>query len=550
VLSASLVLLWRGSIAQAETAVNVPVGSRVYEDLERLEVKGLLPGAILSTRPISALEAARLMKEAEEAIEKAEKAIESGPPYGEGRVGGGVTGSNGLKPDGDVRGGDVKGGGGNLKTGNGVSGGRGYGRGDGVEAVMKRLRSEFEDDASGVASGTYIKPIDASYMKFLYGHGGDGVAANTVENNNGDGYDAGANLVAGFSSSMELMDSVSIYLNPEYRVSGQDTVATLHQGYAILNMSNIELLAGRDSVWWGSGYHGGLLMTNNAKPFDMAKITTTYPVVLPWFLGYLGLVKPTLMLVRLEEDRDYARANLLGMRVDMKPAPMVQIGLSRSIMFGGEGRVPLSLSDWADILLVSDGVEHAESPINGDQLAAIDASFVYVNRRKYLPFSGMKLYTEWGAEDSSGDKTPSGSANICGAYIDGPLWIRNADARVEWANTGRNGRYGPTWYEHAVYYSGYTHEGSVIGHHMGTDSQDLFVRLQYHLQSGLTIGVEADRERSGVHAENAITEWAAIDAAYGVGKASLFFGAGLEREDEAGGGGQTAAVWFKAVWRL
>jgi len=50
---------------------------------------------------------------------------------------------------------------------------------------------------------------------------------------------------------------------------------------------NLELEVGRDSLWWGPGYNGALLMTNNARPFDLVKLSNAYPYRIPW----IGLLK-------------------------------------------------------------------------------------------------------------------------------------------------------------------------------------------------------------------------------------------------------------------
>lgn len=66
--AASFLLIYGAAPVFAGSSVNVPVGSSVYRDIERLEVKGLLKGSLLTTRPISRLEAARLIAEAEDAF--------------------------------------------------------------------------------------------------------------------------------------------------------------------------------------------------------------------------------------------------------------------------------------------------------------------------------------------------------------------------------------------------------------------------------------------------------------------------------------------------
>ncbi|MDP2689533.1 MAG: capsule assembly Wzi family protein, partial [Deltaproteobacteria bacterium] len=177
----------------------------------------------------------------------------------------------------------------------------------------------------------------------------------------------------------------------------------------------------------------------------------------------------------------------------------------------------------------------------------------YLNDNPYLPFSAVKLYTEWGAEDSSGStKTPTGRAYIYGLLIDEPFRLRGVDFRAEWADTGVNAQYGPAWYRHGVYTTGYTFEGRVIGHHMGGDSKDLFLRASYNAGYATEVGVEADREWSGVHSAAGVKrDWIAADIHHETsGGLGLSGGAGFERLDGPNETVNNPTVWVRAEWRF
>lgn len=482
------------AVSYGAASVNIPLDDSVVRDLERLEIKGLVKSGMLSTRPLSRTEAARLAAEAE-----------------------GEYASRRQKP--------------------GSQAGR----------IIKRLYREFHGEVEGYASGTYVKPLEKAYVDYLYS--GKTPYFRSV-NNNGDFYSSGSNTRAGIWLSARLGDSLALSLNPEYRLDEQSTNVRLNTGYIAAGAGNFSLLLGKDSMWWGSGRHGALLMTDNVEPLEMVKASSDRPFLLPWIFGRLGLFKPTVFLARLETERGPANPNLLGMRLDFKPTERFQIGFNRVFMFGGEGRRSLSASEWLKIFIASDSSEHSDSPINGNQIASIDASYVYVSDYGYLPFSGIKLYTEWGAEDSSGDtKTPTGRANMYGAYIDEPFWLSDVDFRVEWANTARNARYGPTWYKHSVYKSGYTVEGRVIGHHMGSDSNDLFVRGQYHAWSNISFGVDYDKEVSGVHsAEQIQREWLGVDIYYSASDGfELSGGIGCENSTPDP---NNYVAWAKGQWQF
>ncbi|MBI5238004.1 MAG: hypothetical protein HY887_06240 [Deltaproteobacteria bacterium] len=500
--AAALYFVLQGGRAFADAPVNIPAGSSFYDDIERLEVKGLISSAIFSTRPFTRAEGARLVREADE------NRRQSRHPFVSLRAKGSLA-CGGACPE------------------------RSEGARAGAGALIERLKNEFRYELSDSDAPIFIKPAGGFYLKHIY-------AGKTPYfagiNNNGDTLRKGQNERAGFVFRAGLFDAMSVYLNPEYRADDDNADARVVHGYMAFRAGGIDIEAGKDSMWWGSGYHGGLLMTNNAEPFRMVKATVSSPAALPSVFSRLGLFKPTVFIARLEKERDFPRARLLGMRLDFKPTDRFQFALSRVFIFGGRGRRALSFADWVSVLLATDKAEHdPASPIDGDQIVSIDASYVYVNEgRPFLPFSGIKLYTEWGAEDSSGrTRTPSGRADICGFFIDEPLWIKNTDFRLEWANTGRSARYGPLWYEHGVYTSGYRYFGRFIGHHMGGDAQDLFLMVRYHMQNGASMALEHDKERSGIHGgAPAVKRWSALDISYPVLPSAvmrLIFGWGIEK---------------------
>ncbi|MCL4872642.1 hypothetical protein KJ039_01045 [bacterium] len=467
--------------AYAGNSINIPVDSWIYRDLERLELKGVLESGILTTRPFTRREGARL---ADEAVRN-------------------------LKRDG--------------------SGGPGQSAGP----MASRLRAALGDN-EGAGPDTYFKPIERAYAGFLYS---DERPYFPSINNDGHEFRGNGNAWAGLSASAGLLGFTAIELNPEYR-AGSSSELRLVRGYAKADIGALELLAGKESMWWGPGYHGSLLLSNNAEPLEMVKASTGRPVLLPWVLRKLGPFRPSVFLARLEEDRDFPRANLLGMRLDFRPRPSFRFALSRVIMFGGEGRQRLSASDWVKVFVASDSAEHTNSPIDGNQLISIDASYIHVDRNGRLPWSGLKLYTEIGAEDSSGNRTPTVRGYIFGLYVDEPLGVKDLDFRAEYAYNAHGDRSSfAQWYRHHVYDSGYTYKGRVIGHHMGPDAADLFLRAQYHFPGGAQIGAEADWERSIIH-ENGETKrsWLAADASVLVGDGlRVGWSAGIEKTDGPSG---------------
>jgi hypothetical protein len=455
----------------AFVSTNVPIGHWSYDDIDKLIGEGLIDGAMLTTRPVTRLEMARNIAEADEKFQL-------------------------------------------LNSKNNV-----------IAGIIERLKKEFQQElgARGALDGgpilDFAKPFEDPYIKYVYAK-----SKPDTENIRGDQFDGRSNVRFGFASRAQLFDITAFYAHLEYPSSSHDTSEEVKQiyqhdnvpanfvkssedkglelveGYGKLSLGRFEIEAGKDSMWWGPGYHGSLLMSNNAEPFTMVKLSTPGPVALPWIFRGLGPFKVVWFLTQLEEDRPVPRPNLSGIRINFKPHPAVEMGLSRTIIFGGEGRPRYSLGDYWKAFLGGNGSLTGNK--ENDQLAGFDAS-VLLPVDWLLPAKSVKIYTEWAGEDEAGG-LPSSWGKLFGAkFFDifgtGPsasLGAGKTDLDIEYANNHVSGKT-DVFYTHGIYLAGYTYNGRVVGHFMGTDSEDLFLRLTHYLSSDVILGLQYDRQTGG-----------------------------------------------------
>lgn len=481
------------ALLHAGTSANLALKSWVYDYLERLEARGFIKSGILSTKPISRLEGRRLVDEA-------------------------LSLWNGL-PDTEKE---------EMQE---------------VYIMLNKLYREFSGE---LTSQGYFTPIDTAYLRYLYS---DNTPDHLTTNNNGDILTKEQNVRIGISSALELLDYVSFYYNPEIRVRQNDWKVI--SGYGLLSIHNVDLVIGREPIWWGPGHHGALLMTNNAQPFDMVRLTSQSPFLLPWIFRWLGQFKPTLFVTQLEENRDYPHAKLMGMRLDFRTLSSFRFALSRVIMFGGEGRKGLTISDWFNILIANDNTEHGwtSSDIDNNQIMSLDFSVVINGLDRSLPFEGLKIYGEIGAEDSSGNGWPTERAYLAGLFVEEPAFFPNTSMRIEWATTAKNKKYS-AWYTHGIYSTGYRYKGRIIGHHMGADAEDIFARLEHSVGRGTKIGIEADIERKDIHAESTGKRiWVGLDLRYML-RDTIDIGAGYGVEDFNDGGSASSVAWSTINWEF
>lgn len=402
-------------------ATNVSLDEDAYNLLYLLEAEGVIKSGLLTTKPLSRKEVARLILEAEESKPK--------DPF--------------------------------------------------IVEVIKYLKKRFSPEIKALR---YIKPVDMAYARFIYS---DRDAPELSYNNEGDTYREGINVRLGLSGRAEY-EWISVFANPEMGYSDDKEGIKLRKAYVVFGFLGLELELGKDSEWWGPGYHGAILMSNNASSRRMVKLTNPKPSRLPFILKYLGPFRFTLFASRLEKERDFSEPYLWGLRFNFKPIPYLEVGLQRTAILGGEGRSE-SLKTWRNSLT---GKGENEVGVEaGDQRAGGDIKIT-------LPFNAqpLQLYAEAAGEDEAGG-LPSKLAYLGGLYLPRILSIESVGFRAEYAVTHVKGS-PDVWYNHNIYTSGYTYKSKTIGHHMGGDSEDIFLEMNYRMQVIRSrVYVSYDRER-------------------------------------------------------
>jgi hypothetical protein len=193
---------------------------------------------------------------------------------------------------------------------------------------------------------------------------------------------------------------------------------------------------------------------------------------------YLGHIGVTFFVSRLEEQRAVPEPYLWGLRVVFKPVQYVEIGLERTAILGGEGRSEDLGTWWKSFTGKGENVAGVEA---GDQRAGGDVKVT-------LPFrvQPLQLYLEAAGEDEGSPtgpvplSLPSKWAHVVGVYLPRILQMERLAFRAEYAENHIKGQ-PDIWYNHHIYLSGYTYKGRIIGHHMGSDSDDIFFKLEYRL---------------------------------------------------------------------
>ncbi len=303
----------------------------------------------------------------------------------------------------------------------------------------------------------FIKPFEDPYFFYVYSSTEapiENFSGRTLRENN---------YYMGFQS--KFFTSKYLLFHSQFEISymqGEDNFFRGHflAGYAKLG-GNLFIEFGVDRIWWGEAYTGNLLFSLNPPPYeDLIKIGLENPIILPYFLRHLGLFKFSIAITQLEKERVVPKPWLIGMKINFKPHPRLEIGLSRSIMCGGEGR-DISLSN---ILFASHENVYSPDPSEGDQKAGFEI--------RIRPIDHLLLYFEDAGEDEAGG-LPSKHSYIFGFYA--PSIFSSLGFRFEYARISK------VWYHHHVYQSGYTYKNWLIGYYTDRTVENYFGEITYDI---------------------------------------------------------------------
>lgn len=432
--------------AQGPSA-SIPLDSWVYPAIDKLVGLGLIDSILSGSRPFSRTEASRLVREACDRI----RSLETPLPV--------------------------------------------------ALELLARLEEELQSypGESAVASSTsYFKPVRELRLDYLNQKGHaipiPGTSASQFPlnyNNFGIDYGQGDSFQLTLETEARLGRYLLLNWRPYYLANEEDDVFRTQHATATFGLGPFNVSVGRDSLWWGQGRHGSLVLTNNAKPLDMVRLTNPTPLLLPWVFEYLGPFRFDAFWSRLDDyvaNADTGRGDdpyFAGMRLNFKPLPWLEIGASRAVIFGGDD-IDVGTSDFLTIL----GGKNLEGEDTSNSVAAVDA-------RLRLPFLwGAEVYGEMGGEDEAGGWI-SNRAWLAGLYLPRLEPTGRLSLRLEHADLSHIDSNSPPWYRHGTFRSGYIHDGKILGHHVGGAATDTYGELEILLPHDLTLTLSLNREERG-----------------------------------------------------
>ncbi|MEE4163751.1 MAG: capsule assembly Wzi family protein [Woeseiaceae bacterium] len=238
-------------------------------------------------------------------------------------------------------------------------------------------------------------------------------------------------------------------------------------------LGNWMLTAGWQDRFWGPSRDGSLILGNHHRPppgITLQRNNST-PFETKW-LSWLGPWTLTTFMQQLDDERAVNDALLWGIRGSFKPVKGLEIGISRTAQWCGDGR-PCDLSTFGDLLLGNDnkGVNVDPEDEPGNQLGGFDIRW---SMPKNIP---VTAYMQWIGEDGRGGGGAIGSwLRQLGLEFHGMIGGLSHRTHVEVSDTMcREGGFGFSdrkpncTYEHPIYETGYRYKQRALGHGMDGD---------------------------------------------------------------------------------
>jgi hypothetical protein len=375
-----------------------------------------------------------------------------------------------------------------------------------AQSIIADLRREFPDSSDATdqlrleSIYSRFSQISGTPLRDSYHFG------QTTVNDYGRPYGSGSNTVEGFSG-YGMWGRFSGYLRGEYQEAGgrpsydlglRNLLGALDgvpppsakqidstsrfdplEMYLGMKLGIFDLTFGKQSLWWGPGEASAFHFSNNAEPMYSLRIAQQIPIVLPGVLRYLGHVRTQLMIGRLAGHQYPPRPLMNAEKVTFQLTPSLELGFTRSAIFGGVGHPLTTGSFLGSFFSVTSAGATAVGARNdpGDRRSGFDFLWRVPGLRRFVT-----IYSDSLADDEPNPlDSPRRSAWAPGLYIAQLPHLRNMDFRFEtystWLYSKDEG--GMFLYWNDQYRDAYTNDGYLLGSWIGRDARAYIVSSSY-----------------------------------------------------------------------
>jgi membrane-associated phospholipid phosphatase len=371
-----------------------------------------------------------------------------------------------------------------------------------MRALLLALHHEFvREEGTFIGANKFVE-LESVYARVLSASGtvlDDGYHfGQTFAYDSGRPFRQGTNLMAGASASATY-GSLYFYLSGEFQHSpsapprssseiqfiidrdkaipaSNGPFATINdfrlmESYAGVNLHGWQISFGNQSLSWGPGPGGSLLLSDNAAAFPMLRLSSAAPVEVPLLSTLLGPFSFEQFYGRVDGQVGPSQPWMYGQKISFKPFRSLEFAYGRTTLIGGTGH-PLTGSSFFGSMFGH--VDHTRNTVPGDSRTAVEWTWRLPKLHDWVTFYGE-------LED---DDDPFPLQNLTknvirpGIYLPRLPLLPKWDLHFEWTSSTTPGRasfqnHGDLNYWNLDYTNGYTNDGNLMGNTVGREGVTL-----------------------------------------------------------------------------
>ncbi len=401
--------------------------------------------------------------------------------------------------------------------------------------ILDRMLHELEDEVpSGDTPRGTIYGLYSGYTR-LQGIGGPVLRdsyhiGQTINNDYGRPYATGFNNLTGFST-VDEWKRFSFHLRGEYQHAPgyngytnavaaqlaateeigvpptvtQSSVPTLPigpqpaqnpfrlvEGSVSFHLLDHEFSGGKTDAWLGPAQGGAMAWSNNAENIYSFRINRVEPLTIPLVSRVLGPVRYDFFYGALAGHTIPRSPYIHSEMFSFRPSGNFEFGFQRTIIFGGNGHEPVTLSNFfRGFFSINDTAANVKnSPKDpGARFSDFNFSYRLPYVRKYMTFYVDSI----SHDDVTPISAPRRAAFRTGLYLSQFPRYHKLDLRVEAVQTDprvARSNSGQFNYFEIIQLQGYTNKGFILGDWIGREAKGGQAWLTYHLSGSESVQIE------------------------------------------------------------
>jgi membrane-associated phospholipid phosphatase len=256
----------------------------------------------------------------------------------------------------------------------------------------------------------------------------------------------------------------------------------LLEAYTAFNFKLIQFTVGKQDLWWGPEAGGPMLMSNDAEPFYMGRMTNVRPIRIPWLSKVMGPMSFDFFFGQLAGHQFPPGPWTHGQKLTFRPTRNLELGFSRTVVFAGEGHGLTWESFWRSFWSFGDNPSTTPGSTNdvGDRRGGFDLKYRIPGLRDWLTYYA-DAFTD---DDPSPLSAPNRAAFNTGIYLPKFPKLHKLDFRAEGLLSTRSDTaqfHGNFFYWNGAYHDSYTNKENLLGSWVGRQGQGISVESNYWL---------------------------------------------------------------------